>query len=226
LDARRPALGNGGTGVHSRLPDVNGRGSKGVHSKQLPQLSGAGDGTGGGGRGIHANKLRGESKRPVLAGRNRNNDHGNGVHAVIGRQGMSALLNYFAALAERLRRVRVCCGDWRRVLKPSVTIGHGCTAVFLDPPYGVADRDKVYNHDSMSIAKDVRAWCAANGADTKLRIALCGYDGEHNELEVLGWDKVTWKAGGGYGNQGTGDDNAKRERIWFSPHCVGQGLFS
>jgi site-specific DNA-adenine methylase len=35
----------------------------------------------------------------------------------------------------RLRRVRVCCGDWTRVLGRSATECIGVTGVFLDPPY-------------------------------------------------------------------------------------------
>ena len=46
-----------------------------------------------------------------------------------------------------------------------------------------------------------------------LRIALCGHDGEHNELVSFGWSVEEWGKGGGY--QGADD----RERIWFSPHC-------
>lgn len=150
------------------------------------------------------------------------NGHGVGVHS----ERCAALIEYFQALAARLRRVRVCCGDWTRVLKPSVTTGHGVTGVLVDPPYGVEDRDKVYNHDSLHLAAHVRAWCKVAGQDSRLRIALCGYDGEHNELEKLGWDKLAWKAMGGYGNQKGGkNDNAGRERIWFSPHCLQPGLF-
>lgn len=234
---------------------------------QTPALSGAGDGSGGGyGRGVHQKKLHGDGngldarrpalgnggngvhskidiKRPLLGGRNRKDDHGNGIHAVVGRcshktqlsgsgggvgvhsKRANVLVSYFQALSDRLRRVRVCCGDWKRVLKPSVTTGHGLTGVMLDPPYGVEDRDKVYNHDSLSVATDVLQWCRENGRNERLRIALCGYDGEHNELEKLGWEKIAWKAAGGYGNQGTGNENAKRERIWFSPGCLSAGLF-
>jgi hypothetical protein len=37
-----------------------------------------------------------------------------------------------------------------------------------------------------------------------------------------GWSEVPWKAKGGYGNQGDkqGRQNAARERLWFSPHCL------
>ena len=45
------------------------------------------------------------------------------------------IVAYMRELAERLRKVRVCCGDWSRVCGPSVTIKHGITGVFLDPPY-------------------------------------------------------------------------------------------
>lgn len=162
-----------------------------------------------------------EEKTPSLGGNGDRVHQGRGVHQV-----NANLLAWFAALSARLRRVRVCCGDWSRVLKPSVTVGHGLTGVLLDPPYGVEDRAMVYNHDSLALAPAVRAWCAAHGDDPKLRIALCGYDGEHNELEARGWDVQAWKAMGGYGNQSGGkNDNAKRERIWFSPHCLQAGLF-
>ena len=55
-----------------------------------------------------------------------------------------------------------------------------------------------------------------------LRIALCGYEGEH--VMPAEWECVAWKAKGGYANQNTTHDNpnAKRERIWFSPHCGGK----
>jgi hypothetical protein len=94
--------------------------------------------------------------------------------------------------------------------------------VFLDPPYAVADRDSVYGeHDTRSVANDVQAWCLANGGNPLLRVALCGYDGEHEALEAAGWDVLAWKTPGGYASQSSrGNENAKRERVWFSPHCV------
>jgi hypothetical protein len=131
------------------------------------------------------------------------------------------LYSYFDALAERLRRVRVCCGDWTRVMGESVTVKNGLTAVFLDPPYSTeADRaDGLYGTDDPSVAHDVREWAIANGDNPLLRIALCGYAGEHDMPE--GWEAVAWKAHGGYGSQGNGRgrDNADREVVWFSPHC-------
>ena len=138
---------------------------------------------------------------------------------------------WFLELAGRLRNVRVCCGDWKRVMGESVTTVHGMTAVFLDPPYGVEDRADLYRQESFSVAREVTEWCLANGANPLLRIALCGYEGEtHHALEDAGWSVITWKARGGYGSQGDdtrGRENSVRERIWFSPACIVEkrGLF-
>lgn len=51
--------------------------------------------------------------------------------------------------------------------------------------------------------------------------------GEHDALEAAGWRVHAWQASGGYGNRSKrGKQNARRERLWFSPHCVfGRGLF-
>lgn len=130
-----------------------------------------------------------------------------------------------SAVSGRMSRVRVICGDWKRTVTNSVMIFEGSTpvAVFLDPPYskdaGHSGNMYVINDD---IGKEVRAWCIENGNRPELRIALCGYEGEHNELESLGWTVVEWKTKGGYGSQsdGKGRENSSRERIWFSPHCL------
>ena len=153
-----------------------------------------------------------------------NGDAGKGVHR---SSGVGHLTTYFEALASRLRSVRVCCGQWHRVLGESPTVKLGITGVFLDPPYGVeAGRDEVYSNDDVSLAHEVREWAIAHGDNPLLRLAICGYEGEHDMPSS--WECVAWKAGGGYGNQsdGRGRVNAGRERIWFSPHCLRQrGLF-
>ena len=142
-----------------------------------------------------------------------------GVHAS-GR--LQTLIEYFEDLATRLRKVRVCCGDWKRVLRPSPTFHIGLTAVFLDPPYSAsADRDPdLYACEDDSVAHAVREWAIANGGNDKLRIALCGYEGEHDM--PADWEYVAWKTSGGYAvrAEGRGKQNAHRERIWFSPHCL------
>jgi hypothetical protein len=129
------------------------------------------------------------------------------------------IMEYFSRLSERLRDVRICCGEWDRVLGDSVTVKHGTTGVFLDPPYSEGEHDVTYSAHS-DVAADVRAWAIANGDNPDLRIALCGYDGEHAMPDS--WECVAWKARGGYGSQGDGRgrENAGRERIWFSPACL------
>lgn len=143
----------------------------------------------------------------------------------INRQGVN-LPTWFDALAQRLRRTRVCCGDWSRVLGDSVTIKHaGITAVLLDPPYAdTATRAAdIYAIDSTQVAHQVREWAIAHGDHPRLRIALCGYDGEHDLPPS--WSALRWKANGGFGNQGASDGqgraNRHRETVWFSPHCLG-----
>ena len=143
-------------------------------------------------------------------------DNGQGVNRQLVHLG-----NYFAALQERLRNVRVCSGDWSRVCGPSVTFKHGLTGVFLDPPYAdtAKRQDNLYLKDSLDVAHDVREWAIANGDNRLLRIALCGYDEEHVMPES--WAVYEWNAGEGFGGQATErSGNGKKERIWFSPACV------
>jgi DNA adenine methylase len=92
------------------------------------------------------------------------------------------------------------------------------TAVVLDPPYAGAVRDKgIYAQDSATVSLKVAKWAVDHGDDPRLRIALCGYEGEHKMPDS--WECVPWKAAGGYGNR-TGNQNAHLERVWFSPHCL------
>jgi len=148
---------------------------------------------------------------------------GSGVHRI----DIDNLYNYFAALSARLRRVRVCCGDWKRVCGYSPTTHIGTTAVFLDPPYGKDSgrNDGGYAFEADDVTRDVHAWCVENQDNPKLRIALCGYEGEY---DLPGWECLAWKANGGYGNQGNGAGRANRhrERVWFSPNCLKQELLS
>ena len=149
---------------------------------------------------------------------------GRGVHRKgilkesIQEAGPSPLRDYLRQLAARLRRTRVTCGDFARVLGPSVTWRHGLTAVLLDPPYDQTERAAVYAVET-DVAHRARAWAVENGANPLLRIALCGYD----SIEMPdGWQMLRWKAHGGYGSQGEGRgrENVGREVVWFSPHCL------
>lgn len=141
------------------------------------------------------------------------------------------LVDWFGRLADRLRLVRVCCGHWDRVCdSPSVLTRLGTTGVFLDPPYSdQAGRNmKLYAKESGTVAHEVRAWCRKWGDNPHMRIVLAGYAGEgHEELEQHGWQVHAWETAGGYANQSGGKgSNAKKERLWFSPHCKnGRTLF-
>jgi DNA adenine methylase len=138
-------------------------------------------------------------------------DAGRGVN----RQN-DGLREYMRELSARLRKVRVCCGDWSRVCGPTPTFKLGLTGVFLDPPYSAEAGwcGGAYRHEG-DVAHAARAWAIDNGDNPLLRIALCGYEGEHVLPES--WTCHEWKAKGGYGS---GNGNPERERIWFSPHCL------
>jgi hypothetical protein len=123
-------------------------------------------------------------------------------------------------LHERLRDVRVTCGDWQRVCQDSMTTRHGLTAIFLDPPYEKGDMDYGAGGMGLGIAHAVRDWCAANGHNPQLRIVLCGHAGEHDALLAQGWHTRSWKAGGGYALTDEAVANRKSETLWCSPHCV------
>jgi hypothetical protein len=80
----------------------------------------------------------------------------------------------------------------------------------------------LYSQDDGHVANVVREWCMANGNNPQIRIILCGYDGEHNELEQQGWRVFAWQTQGGYSYRGnkSGRENSHRERLWISPHCL------
>jgi site-specific DNA-adenine methylase len=248
LDQKRPMLGKGGHGVHQKtigeqIPRLSGE--QGVHRK-IPYLD-------GGGRGIHQNGIPIENPwhiRPDLKGqgitarefgydvetwRQRPESKADAALRPEERQGhrgvvdRADLYDYFEALAYRLRKVRVCSGDWARIVGPSPTTEIGLTGVFLDPPYSVPDRDAVYNEDSRDVAIEVRNWALEHAQYPKLRIAVCGYASEHEEFFPSDWEAIAWKANGGYANQSEktrGRVNATRETIWFSPNCLRTTLFT
>lgn len=186
-----------------------GRRSRGIHTDQYLQRP---DMTGGrgGGQGVQSPTLTRQMPRISAEGGSISGVLSDGVESI-------GLYEYIRALQVRLRRVRVCCGDWQRVLTKSVTTYIGVTGVLLDPPYSHAERSICYSHDE-DISGAVRAWALEHGTDRKFRIALCGYEGEHEMPSS--WACVPWTAGGGYGRSVRGKANRHRERIWFSPHCL------
>ena len=177
-----------GKGAWTSVDGVFCKSENGVCSKESPHLGNAG-------RGVHKSMLH------------------------LGNAGQGIAL-WFDALSQRLRRTRVLSGDWMRVVK-SRTVRHpggrdkygSITGIFLDPPY-LTDSSGLYSGGDDASVTD---WCLEHGADPRLRIALCGYEGEY---DLPGWDIVAWKANGGYSNRNKANINASKERVWFSPHCL------
>lgn len=239
---KHPRLDRIGKGVHAdrghrrceadwrKRPELDGTSAgRGVHSdaahssewRQRPHMTGSTPGM-----GMHAAQAYSSGRRPALSSAGQRvhlpslgNDRGlNGVSA-------APCVEWFRALQQRLRRVRVACGDWTRVLGQSV-LGKGenvggrrpC-AVFLDPPYAHEFRDPyLYSEDDAAVSALVRGWALEHGDDPDLRIALCGYWDEHRAEMPRDWTPYRWKATRGY----AGKDNRNREQetIWFSPHCL------
>ena len=200
-------------------PEWTGRGvgaaaNRGVHNQEMSGNRRWQGGGQGGGSGVHAPTLT--QQLPQLSG-----DAGSAGRGIIadGLVKSGGLYDYLQALAVRLRRVRVCCGDWKRVLTPSVTTYVGLCGVLLDPPYSHDLRERCYSEDH-NISVEVREWALANGDNPEFRIALCGYEEEHKGHMPPTWEMVPWKAHGGYARTERGKENRERERIWFSPHCL------
>ena len=189
-----------------KRPAIGGQGGEGrVHrgvgvNSQLPHLSGGGATGVGYGRGVHKGDARSEG-----------------------------LLVWMRQLAERLRLVRIVCGDFERVVTPAVTVSHGITGIIWDPPYSMSLRaGRIYDGEdapgtphedtvAQRAARRARELEEAHGAN--LRQCFAGYEGEH---DFPGWRCIPWKTRGGYGNQahGRGRENSERERLWLSPNCL------
>ena len=199
LDANRginrklPHLGNAGQGINRKLPALDA--NRGINRK-LPHLGDAG-------RGINR-------QLPHLSNAGQGAEHPRTVF----------IREWMQALAARLKDVRVCCGDWARTTKDSVTTRHGLTAVFLDPPYTKGNMQYAAGGVGTDLPLQVQAWAADNGANPLLRIVLCGHAGEHDALLQQGWHTRTWKAGSGYAKTDEATENRESETIWCSPHCL------
>lgn len=136
------------------------------------------------------------------------------------------LTGYMQSLSDRLRGVRVCAGDWSRVVTDGALSSGSVVGIFLDPPYTIeSGRDEdIYSTDDLSIGHEVAAWAIAHGDNPRFRIALCGYAGEYNIPKT--WKVHRWTARASYQNSsggGKNSENRKKETIWFSPHCLPLG---
>lgn len=194
-----------GTGPHTHTSlTVDGNAGQGVN-RQLPHLGDAG-------RGVNR-------QRPHLSDGN--------INSLLWKT-EGAIYAYMHELATRLRNVRVCCGDWSRVVTNGA-LNYGATVgVFLDPPYSdTANRtDNLYATDDLNVAHDVRAWCIANGDNPRYRIVLAGYTDEHDAEMPATWWRMAWKANKSYGSSTSAgsinDLNRHKEMLWYSPHCLNQ----
>lgn len=205
INKKLPHLGDAGRGVNKQLPHLGNAGRGVGVSSKLPRLSGF--------SGVGVNR-----QTPALSGGN--GFTGRGLQRSTDLPRGQYIAEWFGTLQARLRDVRVTCGDWSRVVKESVTVRHGLTAVFLDPPYTKGEMDYAAGGVGGDIAAAVRDWCLANGDNRRLRIVLCGHAGEHDELVLHGWTTRKWTARKGYALTEEAVENTASETVWCSPHCV------
>lgn len=236
-----------GGGLSQQSPRLSTHGGMGVNgpSEQIPHMDPGGRliVSGPNEKRPAIGNSRGAVGRPQLADQFARGRGVNGCDRLTACGARRAWLRaWIGGLSDRLRPVRVCCGHWDRICdSPSTMTRLGTTAVFLDPPYrvkladGTANRaSHIYANDKLqdvnALCDEVQDWCLRWGDNPDVRIALCGLEGEYPKLDALvgdgvvggkGWSKIEWKSGGGYGNRSEkGKENAARERVWISPHCV------
>lgn len=196
--------------------------SIGVHKiGQRPHLGNSGEGVhkigaiphvGNSGMGVHES-----SKIPHLT-------KGQGVQEPYNTN----IYKWFRDLSERLRYVRVVCGEWHQICGGDWQDKMGICGYFFDPPYGIEDRHtSLYHHDSTNLSKDVMEWCKERGKRDTYRIVTAGYEEYRELVDNYGWTSQRWKTCGGYGNvgNGPGKKNRHRETLYFSPHCIKNTLF-
>jgi DNA adenine methylase len=141
----------------------------------------------------------------------------NGATIVLGRTAgvrrqCEDLEEYFATLAERLRNVVIDYGDWTRMTNAAErNCQRSDCGIVLDPPYSYSTgrQKNIYVHDSPDLSSYVRRWALARAkTHPRLRIALCGYEGEYTMPST--WEELPWWSRLGRG----------KERVWFSPNCL------
>jgi len=145
----------------------------------------------------------------------------------VNRTSIIGLQHYLGELAARLRRVRVCCGDWSRVVTDGAMSAGSTVGVFLDPPYLGAVRDKnLYRTDNHNITNAVRQWCLDRQDDRRIKIVLAGYSDEHDHLIPQTWRRHRYSAVASYNTSASSKKlnsgntaNRHNEVLWFSPSC-------
>lgn len=129
------------------------------------------------------------------------------------------IINYMRRLRDRTRSTIVCSGDWTRSVQRYMEFHKGMIGIFLDPPYAgrVGRHQHLYNKEDYEISDAVREWAIERGSEPRYRVALCGYEDEHDMPE--NWSVVRWRARC-MASKKRGFDNERRECIWFSPNCI------
>lgn len=215
---KRPVMGRE-SGITRKMPHVTTAGT-GV-TRRLPSIQ----------RGLDKGAMKQRSRR-ARDGVWRARPHLTGDQG-ISRNGDSSdwwddnnTVGYLQAIAERLRRVKVCCGEFDRVLSDGVLATFGTHGVFLDPPYQPTNDESVRRDPaiygcewSQDLKTRILEWCLGTTKkgiprQDAYKIALCGYSGEY---DLPGWEIVAWKGVRGYAT--SKNSNRKQERIWFSPAC-------
>ena len=173
-----------------------GNGAHVYDSRKLPHLSNAG-------RGINR-------QLPHLS------NAGQGINRQLPHLGDAGrgIIDVMRALHARLRRVRVACGEWDRVLTDSVLRSAGSRpAVFLDPPYGEGAVEYSAGGNACGTVAS-KAWEWATERGDSMRVVVAAY--EDGRPVPTGWSVIPWKARKGYAN----NDNRRREVLYASPACA------
>lgn len=122
-------------------------------------------------------------------------------------------LNDFNKLSSKLSNAIIKCGDWKDAITNLDNV-----SIFLDPPYDLNIRHKVYTNES-DIYDQVFDWAIENESN-KTKIVICGYEGRQIPYN---WSVYNWSTNGGYANinnaKKRGKENSSKEMIYFSPSC-------
>jgi site-specific DNA-adenine methylase len=137
-----------------------------------------------------------------------------------------ALTAWIFALRKRLDKVELLCTDWKKCLTDAHTLRSGAlyadtvASVFLDPPYD--KYEFMYKHNKKTISSEVRDWCKDVAKHDLIRVILCGYENEHDELLDYGYVKYAGKSAN-TNSKGRGTKNSKspssKEFLWASASC-------
>ena len=127
-------------------------------------------------------------------------------------------VGFLHGIADKLKGCYILCGGWERsIAGRSLAWRPQTVGVFLDPPYTIehapksGDKNVYKNYDDVN--GGVFEWALKNGDNPNLRIAVCGMRDEY--VFPPEWERIEWEHRGGLKGL-----NARKEAVWFSPHCL------